>query len=131
MGLTDYLRDIATTNDAVDHCSGAYSGGESAGSKSALAAGAGRLAYAGLAKGYSAYAVSGAAASAGRSTLRTAFGGGKSLRPPNVSKYGSDDAALRAAAERTNPYANAAGAGAVAGNAGGGYDGSDGCGCSD
>lgn len=85
----------------------------------AFAFGGARLAYAGLAKGYSAVASSGAAASAVRSRLRIAFGGGKNLRPPDLSRYPTD-AALRAAAGRTNPIANAAAAGvATAGAAGG------------
>lgn len=88
--------------------------------------GGARLAYAGLAKFGAARAESGVAASAFRSNLRTWFGGGKTFRPPNISKY-ETDAALKAAAGRTNPPANAWGAGAAAAGATGG----SGCDCSD
>ena len=120
-GATRWIRQQMGTDDVVNKCSDAYR----AGSWGAFALGGSRLAYAGLAKGYSMVASSGAAASAFRSGLRTAFGGGKSLRPPNLAKYPTDDA-LRAAAGRTNPYANAYGAGVAATGA---YKGS-GCGCS-
>jgi hypothetical protein len=47
------------------------------------------------------------------------LGAAKNFRPPNLSRYPTDNA-LRAAAGRTNPYVNAAGAGiTVAGGASG------------
>jgi RHS repeat-associated protein len=112
-GATGLIRDLSGIDGGVDRCSTAYR----AGGWATAALGGGRLAYAGLARGYSAIASSGAAASAFRSQLRGAFGGGPSLRPPDLSRYATDDA-LRAAAGRTNPWANAAGAaGAVSGAA--------------
>jgi|GEM_PF-6390464 len=127
-GLTDWMRDQMGTNGSVNKCSPNYSNSHTAGAGSSLGLGAGRLVYAGLAKGYSMTASSGTAASAFRSQLRGYFGGGKSLRPPNLSKYPTDDL-LREAAGRTNPYANAMGAGA-AGMGANGLAGDDGCGCS-
>jgi RHS repeat-associated protein len=121
LNLTSLLRDALDINGEVDKCSPAYR----AGGWATFVLGAGRLAYAGLAKGYSIFAASGAEASAGRSTLRQLFGGGQSLRPPNLTQYPTD-AALRAAAGRTNPLANAAGAAA----AGSGAAKGSGCGCS-
>jgi RHS repeat-associated protein len=106
IGLTEIIREAAGIDGGVDECSNAYRSG----SWGVAALGGARLAYAGLAKGYSIFASSGASASAFRSQLRTAFGGGKSLRPPDLTKYPTDDA-LRAAAGRTNPYVNAYGAG--------------------
>jgi RHS repeat-associated protein len=107
----------------VDRCSTAYR----AGGWASFALGASRMAYAGLAKAGSMAASSGVAASAFRSQLRNVFrlGVGKNLRPPNLSKYPTDEA-LRGAAGRTNPLVNAYGAGmtAVGGAAG------VGCGCS-
>lgn len=120
LGLTSLVRDAMGTNDSVDKCSTSYS----AGSWTTAAFGAGRLAYAGLARGYSMFTSSGAAASVFRSQLRGVFGGGPSLRPPDLTRYATDDA-LRAAAGRTNPYANAYGTGAAAAGAYGG----SGCGC--
>jgi len=109
-GITSWIRDRAGIDGGVDKCSTAYRRSRTTGNATSLTLGGGRLVYAGLAKGYSLTASSGAAASAGRSQLRRLFGGGGSLRPPNLSRYPTD-AALRAAAGRTNPYANAAGAG--------------------
>jgi hypothetical protein len=73
------------------------------------------LGYAALAKGVSKLASSGAAASAARSKAKSAFGLGatKKVRTPNLSKYKTDDE-LRAGAGRTNPGANAYGAGVAA-----------------
>ena len=76
LGLTGLIRDGAGIDGGVDQCSDAYRYG----SWATVALGGGRLVYAGLAKGYSVAASSGTAASAFRSQLRTAFGGGKSLR---------------------------------------------------
>ncbi len=121
LGLTGLIRDASGIDGGVNKCSDAYRYG----GYGAFALGGSRLVYAGLAKGYSAVASSGAAASAFRSGLRTAFGGGKSFRPPNLAKYPIDDA-LRGAAGRTNPIANAIGAGvAVSGAVN-----TSGCGCS-
>jgi RHS repeat-associated protein len=120
LGFGDELRDLTGAGGVVNQCSDAYRYGGYA----ALAAGVGRLGYAALAKGYSILASSGAAASAFRSQLRNIFrfGLGKAWRQPDLSKYGTD-AALRAAAGRTNPYVNAYGAGvAIAGAA-------NACGC--
>ncbi len=111
-GITAWIRDQSGIDGGVNKCSPAYSGSRTGGNIGSLGLGVGRLAYAGLAKGYSLTASSGAAASAGRSNLRRMFGGGDSLRPPNLSRYPTD-AALRQAAGRTNPLANAAGAGAA------------------
>jgi RHS repeat-associated protein len=121
LNITSLIRDQMGTNDAVNKCSMAYR----AGGWTSFALGSGRLAYAGLAKGYSIVASSGAAASSFRSGLRVAFGGGASLRPPDLTKYATD-AALRAAAGRTNPYVNAYGAAVAAKGAAEGA----GCGCS-
>jgi uncharacterized protein RhaS with RHS repeats len=118
LGLTDVVNDYLGQGDQVDQCSDSYR----AGNLASFALGAGRLAYAGLAKGISIAASSGAAASAGRSQLRVLFGGGKSLRPPDLTRYATD-AELRAAAGRTNPLANAYGAGVAAKSAQGA------CGC--
>ena len=122
LGVTSLIRDAMGTNDAVDECSTAYK----AGGWSSFALGAGRLAYAGLAKAGAEAAASGLEASAFRSGLRKAFGGGNSFRPPNLAKYATDDA-LRAAAGRTNAFGNALGAGAATTGAyeGGGAK----CGC--
>ncbi|KZC39907.1 hypothetical protein RHOFW510R12_01285 [Rhodanobacter sp. FW510-R12] len=107
LGITRLIRKAAGTDEMVDRCSSAYS----VGSWSSFALGAGRLAYAGLAKAGSRLASSGLQASAFRSGLRRAFGGGHSFRPPNLAKYGTDEA-LRAAAGRTNTIGNAWGAAA-------------------
>ena len=112
-GITSWIRDRAGIDGGVDKCASTYRRSRTTGNAYSLTLGGGRLLYAGLAKGYSITASSGRAASAGRSLLRRLFGGGGGLRPPNLSQY-TTDAALRAAAGRTNPYFNAAGA-AVAG----------------
>jgi RHS repeat-associated protein len=121
LNIPSYIRNAAGWDKEVDKCSLEYR----AGSWFPLLLGAGRLAYAGLAKGFSIFAASGAEASAARTSLRQAFGGGPTLRPPNLTQY-SEDAALRAAAGRTNPLVNAAGAAA----AGTGGANASGCGCS-
>jgi RHS repeat-associated protein len=122
LGVTSLIRDAMGTNDQVDECSTAYK----LGGWSSFALGAGRLAYAGLAKAGAEAAASGLEASAFRSGLRKAFGGGNSFRPPNLARYATDDA-LRAAAGRTNTFGNALGAGAAATGA---YEGSGAkCGC--
>ena len=121
LNITSLIRDQMGTNDAVNKCSAAYR----VGGWTTAAFGAGRLAYAGLAKGFSVVAVSGAEASAFRSGLRRYFGGGQSLSPPDLTRYATDDA-LRAAAGRTNLPANLYGAGIAATGAAKG----SGCDCS-
>lgn len=63
-------------------------------------------------------ASSGAAASTFRASLRTwgKLGVARGWRPPNLAQY-TTDAALREAAGRTNPFANAAGLGISAAGA--------------
>jgi hypothetical protein len=121
LNITSLIRDAMGTNNAVNKCSNAYR----AGAVAAAIEGFARLAYAGLAKAGSILASSGEAASGFRSSLRRAFGGGPTLRPPDLSKY-LNDQALREAAGRTNPYANSYGAAAAATGAAKGA----GCGCS-
>jgi hypothetical protein len=122
LGFGDELRgltaDTLGLSDVVDPCSGSYK----AGGWTSFAFGFSRLGYAALAKGGSIMASSGAAASAFRGSLKNAFrlGFGKGFRNPNLAKYNSD-AALRAAAGRTNPLINAYGAGVSAAGASGGY----------
>jgi RHS repeat-associated protein len=118
-GLTRLYRDWRDIG-GVDTCSASYAVGNLA----SLALGLARIAYAGAAAASAASASSGIAASAGRSELRRSFGGGNSFRPANIGKY-ADDAELRLGAGRTNPIANAWGAGA----AGAGAAGASGCGC--
>jgi RHS repeat-associated protein len=102
----------------VDPCSTAYD----AGGWASLGLGVGRLGYAAAAKGVSRFASSGAAASAGRNTLKRIFRGGAFPNYRNYSyanrlaKYGSDDA-VRAKAGQTNPWWNAAGANGALGSA--------------
>jgi hypothetical protein len=126
-GITDWIRDGMGTNGAVNKCSSNYSNSHLAGTIDALGLGVGRLAYAGLAKGYAAVAPSGVAASAFRLKLRVVFGGGENLRPPNLAKYPTDDA-LRAAAGRTNSYVNAGGVGMATAGAASTLGGNE-CGC--
>jgi RHS repeat-associated protein len=106
---TAIIREFDGTGDSVDRCSAWYK----AGSYSGAALGAARLGYAAAAKGIEMTAASGVEASAARAGLRRMFGGGPSLRPPNLAKYATD-AELLSAAGRTNPYANTAGAGMLA-----------------
>jgi RHS repeat-associated protein len=122
LGTGPYIRD-ALGIESVGRCSCAYS----AGSWASLAGGAGRLAYAGLAKAGSLLASSGQAASVFRSELKSCMSAGltKDVRTPDLSKYGSDSA-LRAAAGRTNAGVNAYGGGVAAAAAVGV---AGGCGC--
>lgn len=120
LGGTYWIRVWMGTDPLINKCSAAYQYG----GWLSFGLGAGRLTYAGLAKGYSLIAPSGATASSYRSQLRVWFGGGPNLRPPNLSKY-LNDSELRAGAGRTNPYINALGAGSAIGGA---YVGT-GCGC--
>lgn len=107
---TRHARRWIGIDGGVDQSSTSYT----VGSWTAVAspAGGGRLLYAGAAKGYSMVAPSGVAASAFRERIRHAgrFGMARNWRNPDLSKY-SSDAALRAAAGRTNLYMNAYGAG--------------------
>ncbi len=121
-GFGDNLRSLAGVDGGVDKCSGSYS----AGAWSSFAFGGARLAYAGLVKGGSIFASSGVAASTFRNNVKTVFRGGfgGGWRAPDLSKYPTD-AALRAAAGRSNPAINAYGAGVAGAGALGGSD----CGC--
>jgi RHS repeat-associated protein len=110
-GMGGYLRDLADVDGGVDACSTSYK----AGAWSSFGLGVGRLAYAGIAKAGSVLAASGAEASAFRQGMKGVFrlGAAKNWRPPDLSKYPTDEA-LRAAAGRTNPGMNAYGAGVAA-----------------
>jgi len=123
LGAGGYLRDQLGIQ-GVDSSSGWYE----AGSWATAALGFGRMAYAGVAKAGSILAASGTNASMFRHGLKSAFrlGMAESWRAPNLAKYPTD-AALRAAAGRTNAAVNAYGAGvAAAGTAGA----TGGCPCS-
>ena len=106
-GFGDELRGAVGVNGGIDYDSKAYSYGGYAG---IAAMGANRLTYAAVVKGYSVLASSGAAASRFRIVAGDFFRYG-ARRPykPSLRHYPSD-AALRAAAGRTNPYFNALGA---------------------
>jgi hypothetical protein len=121
LGTGRYLRDFAGVDGGVDPCGDAYGYG----SVAALAAGGGRMAYAGLAKAGSLLAASGAEASAFRAGLKTFFRGGigRNWRPPNLAE--KTDAQLRASAGKTNFGMNVYGAGV---GAAGGMGASQ-CGC--
>jgi len=121
LGTGSYLRSILDIG-GVNRCSNAYSYG----GWSSFAFGFARLGYAGLARGGSILASSGAQASAFRQSLRTVFrlGIGGNWRSPNLARYATDEA-LRAAAGRTNPFINAYGAGVAVAGAMEGM----GCGC--
>jgi RHS repeat-associated protein len=113
LSFGDELRDLAGVDGGVNKCSNAYDYG----SYTSLGLGGARLAYAGLAKGGSILASSGAQASAFRESLKRFFRGGigRDWRPPNLT--GLTDAQLRASAGRTNFGLNAYGAGVVAAGA--------------
>jgi RHS repeat-associated protein len=115
LGLGDDLRDLLEVDGGVNPCSNVYRYGGWA----SAALGVGRLSYAALAKGYSIFAPSGAAASVFRHRLKTVFRGGaaRNWRPPDLSKYPTDDA-LRAGAGRTNLPMNVYGAGVTAAGTG-------------
>jgi hypothetical protein len=122
LGTGGFLRDLAGIDGGVNPCSDAYKYG----SYAALSVGAGRLAYAGLAKAGSILAASGAEASAFRQWLKSPFrfGIGRNWRPPDLA--GKTDAQLRISAGKTNLGVNAYGAGvAAAGGVGAAQ-----CGCS-
>jgi RHS repeat-associated protein len=116
-GATYQVREWLGANDEIDsECSSYYRGGEYV----AMGLGGLRLAYAGAAKVGSILAKSGAEASAFRNAIKGAargtFGKAKYKIYSNeflLQKYGSD-AAVRAAAGRTNNTYNAYGGGVVA-----------------
>lgn len=97
-GFDTPIRDALGINGSVDRGTDAYS----AGGWTSFGFGVGRLGYAAAVKGYSVVAQSGAAASAFRSAMRMP---GAPVR--DLTKY-TTDAALRAAAGRSNPLVNAA-----------------------
>jgi RHS repeat-associated protein len=116
LGAGGHLRDFAGVNGGVDPHSAAYG----AGAWSSFGLGGGRLAYAGIAKVGSLLAASGAEASAFRQGMKALFrfGAAKNWRPPDLTKYPTD-AALRAAAGRTNLGINGYGAGVAGAGAAG------------
>ncbi len=118
LSFGDDLREAFDIYGGVDEDAMAYKSGAWA----SFAAGGGRLIYAGIAKGYSIAASSGAAASAFRQQLKNMFrfGAGKNWRKPDLTKYPTD-AALRAAAGRTNLEMNLYGASVAGSGAYGGY----------
>jgi len=127
LGAGGPLRAATGAGSVVNQCSPAYAYG----SYAALAAGLARAGYAVAAKAGAAVASSGVAAHAFRNTLKTALRGGaaRGYRSTSYSqalqRYGSD-AAVKAAAGRTNTGINAYGAG-VAGAAA--LGGAANCGC--
>jgi len=126
LSFGDELRDLSGVSGGVDECTTAYN----AGALTSFAFGGARVAYAGLAKGGSILASSGASASAFRTSLRNVFrlGIGTSWRQPNLARYGTDQA-LRAAAGRTNPFINVYAAGVAAAGAAGAAGANGDCGC--
>ncbi len=119
LGFGDDLRDLFNIDGGIDRCSKEYKGGEIA----SFAVGGARVAYAGIAKGISLVPrVTGAQAASARNTLKKIFRGGlfpNARRYPYsqlLKKYGSD-AAVKAAAGRTNTSLNAIGAGIATGAA--------------
>jgi len=112
LGLGPLARRALGVNGGVNRCSTAYKAGEWA----SLGLGAGRMAYAGIAKIGAAAAVDGAAAMAFRNTLKRVMRGPLASSDFRIKtyeqlmdKYGSD-AAIQAAAGRTNDAVNAVGA---------------------
>ena len=121
LGFGDDFRALLGINAGIDPCDDYYRYG----SWASFGAGGSRLAYAGIAKGYSLVASSGAAASAFRTQLKSGFrlGLGKNWRSPNLASKSDDE--LRISAGKTNFGVNAYGAGvAIVGAANG-----SGCGC--
>ena len=118
-GLGPLARSALDVSGGIDVCSASYTAGQYA----SFFLGAGRLAYAGVAKALPQLVAQGAtsietalAVSAARNTLKQAARLGTF---PNyriytaeqvLAKYGADPAAITAAATRTMPLANAAGA---------------------
>ena len=112
LGLGPLARKAAGVDGGVNRCSKAYSAGEWA----SLGLGAGRMAYAGIAKIGAAAVADGASAMIFRNGLKRVMRGpfaGSDFRIKNyadlMDKYGSD-AAIQAAAGRTNAAVNAVGA---------------------
>ena len=112
LGLGPLARQALGVDGGVNRCSKAYSAGEWA----SLGLGAGRMAYAGIAKVGAAMAADGAAAMAFRNGLKRVMRGplaGSNYRIKSyedlLAKYGSDEA-IQAAAGRTNSTVNAVGA---------------------
>jgi hypothetical protein len=110
-GIGPAARSALGINGGEDRCSTAYKAGQYA----ALAVGVGRIAYAGAAKAIAVTAANGAEAAAARNLLKQIFRGplaGSDYRVYSydqlLQKYGSD-AAVQAAAGRTNPLVNAIG----------------------
>jgi len=123
LGIGPWLRGMA--GDAYPSLFGGIENGVDAsstsyevGSWASVAIGMGRMAYAGGAKAASIFASSGMRASQIRAGMKTTFrlGFGAGWRAPNLAKYPTD-AALRAAAGRTNTLVNAYGAGVAAAGA--------------
>jgi RHS repeat-associated protein len=116
-GIGPIARSALGINGGENRCSTAYKAGQYA----ALAAGLGRIAYAGAAKAIAIGAANGAEAAASRNLLKQIFRGpfaGSDYRIYSydqlLEKYGSD-AAIRDAAGRTSPLVNAIGVDAGAG----------------
>jgi RHS repeat-associated protein len=112
LGLGPQARQALGVDGGVGRCSESYSAGEWA----SLALGAGRMAYAGIAKVGAAVAADGAAAMAFRNGFKRVMRGplaGSSYRIKSyevlMAKYGSD-AAIQLAAGRTNAAVNSVGA---------------------
>ncbi len=127
LGIGPLARQALGVDGGVNRCSKAYSAGEWA----SLALGAGRMAYAGIAKVGAAATTDGAAAMAFRNGLKRVMRGplaGSNFRIKNyedlLAKYGSDEA-IQAAAGRTNSAVNAVGADLATGGAVGAAT----CGC--
>jgi len=121
LGFGDDLRGFLEINVGIDQCDDAYRYG----SWASFGFGGARLTYAGIAKGYSLAASSGASASTFRAQLKDVFrlGLGKSWRMPNLTDLADD--VIRRKAGKTNWKVNAYGAGvAIAGAVNG-----SGCGC--
>lgn len=111
LGLGPIVRDGIDVDGGVDKCSSAYGAGQLA----SLAFGGGRVIYGGLAAGGAKIAANGAAALRFRNVLKRVMRGplaGVEYRIKTyrelLERYGSD-AAVKAAAGRTNPSINAIG----------------------
>jgi hypothetical protein len=110
-GIGPLARNALGIDGGVNRCSTAYKVGE----YSTIAAGLGRMAYAGAVKGASMMAANGAQAAAARNITKRIFRGplgGSNYRIYSydqlLNKYGSD-AAVKDAAGRTSPFWNAMG----------------------
>jgi len=119
LGFGPMARDALGIDGGVNRCSGGYSAGQ----WTSFAFGAGRMAYAGIAKVGAAVAADGAGAMAFRNGLKRVMRGplaGSNFRIKTyedlLAKYGSDEA-IQAAAGRTNPAVNAVGSNMTIGSA--------------